>query len=66
LKRLHGGEECFALSSLLFVEATNALSGEAAQLSAIRATLHISANENGQPTAEAQTLADAAWRPRIS
>jgi hypothetical protein len=66
LRRLHGGGEFFALSSLLFVEATNALSGDAAQLSAIQATLNVSANKNGQSTAEAQTLADATWRPRIS
>jgi hypothetical protein len=63
LRRLHGGQEFLALGALLFVEATNALRGDATRPSAIQATLHISANENGQPEVMAQTLVNAAWRP---
>jgi hypothetical protein len=58
LRRLYGGQEFFALAPLLFVEATNALSGDGTQPSAIRATLRISADENGA----ARTLFRAVWR----
>ena len=57
LRRLPGGQEFLALGALLFVEATNALSGDATQPSAIRATLEISADEHGA----ARTLSRAAW-----
>jgi hypothetical protein len=44
LRRLPGGQDSQALAALLFVEATNALSGDTTRPSAIQATLHISAN----------------------
>jgi len=59
LRRLYGGQELFALAALLFVEATNALSGDATQPSAIRVALQISSDEHGA----ARTLARAAWHP---
>ena len=55
LRRLPGGQGFLALGPLLFVEATNALSGMTP--SAIRVTLEIAANGNG----ETQTLVHAAW-----
>jgi hypothetical protein len=48
LRRLYGGQEFLALGSLLFVEATNALSGDATQPSAIQAALRISPIENAR------------------
>jgi hypothetical protein len=44
LRRLPGGQDSQALAALLFVEATNALGGDATRPSGIQATLHISAN----------------------
>ena len=63
LRRLYGGQEFLALGSLLFVEATNALSGDVTRPGAIQAALRISAVEDGQPAAMVQTLVNAAWRP---
>ncbi len=63
LRRLPGGQEFFGLAALLFVEATNALGGDATRPSAIQAKLHIAANGNGQPESRGQTLVNAAWGP---
>ena len=57
LRRLYGGQEFLTLGSLLFVEATNALSGDERRPGAIEAALRVSADENGS----ARTLANAAW-----
>jgi hypothetical protein len=64
LRRLYGGQEFLALASLLFVEATSALSEEETRPSAVQATLRISEAESGQPDAIARTLVDAAWLTR--
>jgi hypothetical protein len=57
LRRLYGGQGFLTLGSLLFVEATNALSGDERRPGPIEAALRISADEGGS----ARTLANAAW-----
>jgi hypothetical protein len=62
LRRLYGGQECFALGSLLLVEATNALHGDASG-PGIRAVLRVTRGEKGQPGSIEQTFVNAAYRP---
>lgn len=58
LRKLPGRLDPLALGALLFVEATNALGGDATRPSSIQATLEISADERGA----AQRVFRAAWR----
>jgi hypothetical protein len=64
LRRFYGGQECFALGSLLLVEATNALHGDASG-PGVQAVLRVSRGEKGQAGSIEHTFVNAAYRPSV-